>query len=496
MVDTGTLSPKNGGIDGKCCNVLKMDLPKQGDEDFVIPVQSSGSAVKRPKVFSRPILPQADLPYETLTEGWDEALRNLKLRAREWKYFLEAYAGASWIVRLWGRGKRVSSSSEAPPPLNNVPSPRMGPGGYDLEDFADAPDADPRSSTPRRGQDSVPFGQGESLRGCSLFPPPLGSRGGESVPSSQPSPSEDQDGDFARTKEELLNTVSLRVRSLEMGAAQVDSTLALSFQGVGVELNDVWKEVGVLKLAMPVGPEMGTRATPCFVGWQSQAPPPPLTGLSPVVFQALMRQVVDELQNLGFVTRDELDQTVVPYLQGPNPVTADQFSGLSCRVTALERHFTDPDGTMAKLETRIKALENRRAGDTLEHGGKAFRDITSVAAWIQTLADKDVYWYCVDFVTLVMLAADPYKTIAQGMANAAAAYKAEFNSLTEARTSLSYGLTYPENLMKKHDKEKYAATGGWFWSTIWSSFSAFKDTFNNGAKDSLMSSLAEVSRMI
>ena len=255
-----------------------------------------------------------------------------------------------------------------------------------------------------------------------------------------------------------------------MGAAQVDSTLASSFQGVRVELDDVWKEVGVLKLAMPVGSETGTRVTPLFVGRQSQAPPPPLTALSPAVFQALMRQVVDELQNSGFVTRDELDQTVVPYLQGPNPVTADQFSGLSRRVAALERHFTDPDGTMAKLETRIKALEDRRAGDTVECGGKAFRDITSVAAWIQTLADKDVYPYCVDFVTLVMLAADPYKTIAQGMANAAAAYKAEFNSLTEARISLSYGLTYPENLMKKHDKEKYAATGGWFWSTTWSSF--------------------------
>ena len=117
-------------MDGKRRNVLKMDLPKQGGKAFVIPVKSSGSAVKRPKVFSRPILSQADLPYETLTEGWDEALRNLKLRAREWKYFLEAYAGAS-------------SSSEAPPPLNNVPSLRMGPGGYDPEDFADAPDADP-----------------------------------------------------------------------------------------------------------------------------------------------------------------------------------------------------------------------------------------------------------------------------------------------------------------------------------------------------------------
>ena len=79
---------------------------------------------------------------------------------------------------------------------------------------------------------------------------------------------------------------------------------------------------------------------------------------------------------------------------------------------------------------------------------------------------------------------------------AAAAHKAEYNSLTKARISLSYGLTYPENIMKKMDKQKHAATGGWYWSTSWSTFSAFKGTFNNGAKDGITSSLREVSGMI
>ena len=104
--------------------------------------------------------------------------------------------------------------------------------------------------------------------------------------------------------------------------------------------------------------------------------------------------------------------------------------------------------------------------------------------------------WCVDMITLLMLCADPYQTIAEGMTYAAGAHKAEFNDFTEARVSLSYGLTYPENIMKKHDKEKYAATGGWFWSSTWSSYAAFKGTFNNGAKDSISGSLSEVSRMI
>ena len=65
-------------------------------------------------------------------------------------------------------------------------------------------------------------------------------------------------------------------------------------------------------------------------------------------------------------------------------------------------------------------------------------------------------------VTLIMLCADPYKTITKGMVMAAAAHKAEANSLMEAWISLSYRLTYPENLIKKSNKERRTAMGGWF----------------------------------
>jgi hypothetical protein len=99
-------------------------------------------------------------------------------------------------------------------------------------------------------------------------------------------------------------------------------------------------------------------------------------------------------------------------------------------------------------------------------------------------------------VTLIMLCAEPYETIAEAMANAAAAHKTEFNDLTEARILLSYGLTYPDNIMHKQDKEKYAATGGWFWTNTWLSYAVFKGTFNNGAKDTITCSLVELSRMI
>ncbi len=170
--------------------------------------------------------------------------------------------------------------------------------------------------------------------------------------------------------------------------------------------------------------------------------------------------------------------------------------GLSRAVARLEKELNNPNGTIAKLQGRIKSLKDQPAGEAIERGGKTFRDLDAVAVWVQTFKDKDLIRYCVDMVTLIMLSAEAYETIAEGMATAAAAHKAEYNSLTEARISLSYGLTYPENLMKKQDKQKHVLTGGWFWTTPWSSFLAFKGTFNNGAKDLITSSLRKVSGMI
>ncbi len=202
---------------------------------------------------------------------------------------------------------------------------------------------------------------------------------------------------------------------------------------------------------------------------------------------------MDKLRSSGFVTRDEMEAAATA---GQAQDATDQLSGLSRWLNVVESQFTGSDGTLSKMEGRIVSLEDWRTGDSIKHGGKAFRDIGAVAAWVQTFNDKDLFRYCVDMVTLVMLCADLYETTAEGMATAAAAHKAEYNSFTEARISLSYGLTYPVNLMKKSDKEKHATTGGWFWMATWSSYAVFKGTFNNGAKDNFLSSLVKVSRMI
>ena len=56
------LTHTTGGKDAKLRPVLKMKLPADGSKVYAIPVISSGSGAKRPKIFSLPTLPLANLP--------------------------------------------------------------------------------------------------------------------------------------------------------------------------------------------------------------------------------------------------------------------------------------------------------------------------------------------------------------------------------------------------------------------------------------------------
>ncbi len=86
-------------------------------------------------------------------------------------------------------------------------------------------------------------------------------------------------------------------------------------------------------------------SSPPFHGRHSSSTMPQSATLSPPALQLLMRQVVDELRSSGFVTHDEMGAHVS--FRADTNVT-DQLSGLRKRVGAVERKFTDPDGTMAR----------------------------------------------------------------------------------------------------------------------------------------------------
>jgi hypothetical protein len=82
-----------------------------------------------------------------------------------------------------------------------------------------------------------------------------------------------------------------------------------------------------------------------------------------------MRQVVDKLCSSGFITCNQMEA----HLSSPsNHDVTDQISGLGRWVNNVARHFTDPDGTLAKMDGWIKSLKDYQAGDSIEQGGKIF----------------------------------------------------------------------------------------------------------------------------
>lgn len=199
--------------------VLKMKLPADGSKVYAIPVKSSGSGVKRPKIFSLTTLPLADLPYDVLTEGWDEALRTLKLRPRDWKFFIEVYRGASWLVELWLGTKSSAPGDNTLPPNLEIPSPRMGRGGYDSGEFEDDPQGEPARDAPFRGGTASESGASRGQRrGDNLFPK-RGNSGASFVSSAG---SSEQRGN-------PLAAVERRVRSLVAGAVVFDASSLVLF---------------------------------------------------------------------------------------------------------------------------------------------------------------------------------------------------------------------------------------------------------------------------
>ncbi len=85
---------------------------------------------------------------------------------------------------------------------------------------------------------------------------------------------------------------------------------------------------------------------------------------------------MDELCSAGFVLPTDSDTRANTGVQADAlEHTIDQVSGLRQHLNALEREFKDPDGTIAKLEGRIKSLEDRRGGDTIKQGGKTFQSL-------------------------------------------------------------------------------------------------------------------------
>ena len=149
------------------------------------------------------------------------------------------------------------------------------------------------------------------------------------------------------------------------------------------------------------------------------------------------------------------------------------LSGTTTRIAALKTEVFKPEGAVARLKIQLKYLEDRRGGNVVEHGGRQFKDQRAVEALIVAAGEESLAQFCVDFFSLIHLTKDPYETVAKGIASEATSFKAQFTSLLQATLSVSYALTYPNNMFRRSNKKEAANTKCWIWGGAWSTNVAF-----------------------
>ena len=256
-----------------------------------------------------------------------------------------------------------------------------------------------------------------------------------------------------------------RIKKLERMVRSRDDLLQESFDAMRWEMDKLWTAVQTTHARTTRAPSASPSTFPGSLDDQAlgKVIEQLLTDLP--FRQGMLRLVLTDLDRARFVTMPEMERLLLSQTHPTADVTPTDLSGITTRVSILENEMFKPEGLIPLLQNRVKYLEERRANKAVERGNRIFKDQRSVEAFVITFGDQDIYRYCVDFVSLLMLAHDPFFTVSEGMASEAAAVKANYNLLLEARIALSYQITYPENIMRRSDKKEAAPTDGWTWSS-------------------------------
>jgi hypothetical protein len=158
-----------------------------------------------------------------------------------------------------------------------------------------------------------------------------------------------------------MGPVIRRILALENRITNLESLVPQSFSQVRWEFNDIWKEVNHLQSKSSSSFQRAPDTAPLFQGRGTGVNTSSMAShtLSPPAFQQLTRQVINELRQSGFVLCADLDVIGVSGFQlDSSSEILEKVSALSRLVVRLEKDLTDPDGTIVKLEGRIKSLED------------------------------------------------------------------------------------------------------------------------------------------
>ena len=520
---------------------LDISLPLGGTPGLAILVRGSSQA--KPRVFSRPLLPFTDFPISMRGDDVMDLLTSLGFPARVWKLLFEVHGGYDWMEDLAKppaeRGRALRANL---PPLN-IPSPRAGEGGYDPEGF-EAYEDDPQDE---QGRNPSPPPQSQAQANPN---PSLGEwagTGGDRSNSPHESFNTANEGGLnspppvfasrlynprdnnrstlalpddlssaltlepdSRTLRDSVEKLKNRVRFLETVLTERDTANASSFAALRAELDDMWESVHGANSSAAEGLALGNEALSELKEMaikNSRSSASVARDMSTILDQIgsddifrghLLRMVMEDMDKSKFITLESLEDKLSRLSTSTTPapsVSPAELSGVSTRLAKAEQALFKPEGILSALAARVKLMEDRKKASAVARGNQVFKDQQAVQAFVIASGDTAIYRYVVDMVSLLTLAPDPYFTVAEGMASEAAAAKAKFNSLLEARIALSYPITYPSAVMMKSTSTTEVRgldlTNGWRWTHSWSSSAKFEGTFNNGSFDIMLSDLKD-----
>ena len=459
-------------------------------------VPSSTGTVNQ--VFSQPSLSREDLIYLPPDSAGYERLLGCRFEPRVWKLLLEYFPGPSCLVSLKDPPRKPtpvktdlppSSSSLDPPkrllPVSELPisSPtRLT--SRQLDDVDEQDEMDPQvgwsdeeiSFTDERPQ---PFGirtaasllpryEGAPTQSVSAYPwESLFNAQGDDAASVAVSSVSDQLSTPSASKK-VVRALLQRVKTLEAREKAKDASLAATFTSLSQTMRNLQVELTAAQVELNELKRRGLASARVNV-----AP-------ANVNMDQLSRQVFSQIRKEAGLARVS-DIPSVP-------------DDLSTTLDSLTNELYHSAGVVPRLMLRVDVLEASRSSTSIEMGGHVFTDEAAVEAWLKSLNDPFVNRFCVDFLSLFLLAEPKYETIQQGLDRAAAVKKADFHSLDLATIDLSYKMIYPPRILKSSDKEAAQENGGVEWATGMATHLAFDGVYNNGTHNNLEKSIKGVLR--
>lgn len=495
-------------------------LSKTAGAYFVgIPVPSGTGKVKL--MFSRPILEEHDFFYLPRSSPDFSKLLSYQFEPRVWKTLLELFPGASIldpvndvtladpptsVPSLLSPSQQRPSSEfnmETNTPVSSaaIRSPGGGLGGFQVSEEPlilkrenlDRNDSwgfseDERSGSGRASVRAViePVGlpkpkfEWDTPRSIaressdSLLSP------ANSVPCSQPSPTEDAASQVLQELKARMQVLEVReIEFLEVEKAR-EKSLVEKFHSIESENAKLRKKLRETQHAMHELERTHHAHSLAAPGSYS---------LDKRDLDHVIREVRKDLDVSQYVRRAEVTDAM-------ERAAVSHTEGIMKRMEAVEHEVFNNAGIAPQLLMRVQALEALKAVNSIEMGGHVFVDEAAAEAWGRAHADPTLHRFCPDFVSLFLLAEPKFETVEQGLGQISAVVKANFQSIDEATISLSYSITYPPRIIRASDKQEAQETDGFTWAPPFVTFEAFEGSYHNGTRMRLKKSLDAVAKAI